>query len=200
AHNATHDALTGLPNRVLLTERIEQAIDQARGSGRLAALLFLDLDNFKLINDTLGHNAGDEVLVAVSRALLATLRQGDTLARFRGDEFVVVAPGPRSAEDASGIARKLLDTLDRPVQLGDKLVSANASIGICLIPADADSAEAALSHADQAMYRVKRSGRGHFRLFAPELDADTHLDAELASALKRAIRGDGELALHYQPE
>ena len=201
AHNATHDTLTGLPNRVVLTERIEQAIDSARRTRGMAALMFLDLDNFKLINDTLGHNAGDEVLVAVSRALLTSLRQGDTLARFGGDEFVVVAPGLRSADDANAIARKLLDALDHPVLLGDKQVSANASIGICLIPDDADSAEAALSHADQAMYRVKRSGRGHFRVFAPEFGADTSLDAELAGALKRAIRSDdGELMLHYQPE
>lgn len=201
AHNATHDSLTGLPNRLVLTERIEQAIDHAQRGRGMAALMFLDLDNFKLINDTLGHNAGDEVLVAVSRTLHHCLRQGDTLARFGGDEFVVVAPGLRSADDATAIAQKLLDALDRSVQLGDTVVSVNASIGICLIPRDADSAEAAMSHADQAMYRSKRSGRGHFRLYAPELDIGTVLDVELAAELKRAIRsGSGELSLHYQPE
>src|SRR5690606_23959971 len=158
-------------------------------------------DNFKLINDTLGHNAGDEVLVAVSRTLQHSLRQGDTLARFGGDEFVVVAPGLRSTDDATAIAQKLLDALDHPVQLGDTVVSVNASIGICLIPRDADSAETAMSHADQAMYRSKRAGRGHFRLYAPEHDEGTVLDVELAAELKRAIRGDnGELSLHYQPE
>ena len=201
AHNATHDSLTGLPNRLILTERIEQAIDGAQRTRCLAALIFLDLDNFKLINDTLGHNAGDEVLVAVARTLQGCLRQGDTLARFGGDEFVVVAPGLRSPGDATAIAQKLLDALDRPVHLGGTQVSANASIGICLIPRDADSAETAMSHADQAMYRSKRAGRGQFRLYAPEHDAGTVLDVELAAALKNAIRSNnGELQLHFQPE
>ncbi len=199
AHHATHDALTGLPNRLILSDRIEHAIPVARRAGRQVAVLFLDLDNFKLINDSLGHAAGDELLRAATRRMQTALRREDTLTRFGGDEFVVVLPGLDGPVGAERVAAKLLEALDAPFEIGGRKLVTKASIGIHVGPRDDDTAEGMLRRADQAMYRAKRAGRGCYRFFEEQADdpaADTVL---LLAALKDAIRPGGPLELHYQP-
>ncbi|WP_168735137.1 putative bifunctional diguanylate cyclase/phosphodiesterase [Pseudothauera rhizosphaerae] len=200
AHHATHDALTGLPNRVALVRRIDEAIGLAGRNGRLAAVMFIDFDDFKRVNDSFGHSAGDELLAVCARRLQTALRQGDMLARFGGDEFVVVAQDLNGERDAAAVARKLLLALDAPVPLGGgRQVPAHASIGICLVPRDAVHAEAALGHADQAMYRAKREGRGYYCFHAAGQEPAAEVSP--AAALKEALHGaDGRLSLHYQPQ
>lgn len=199
-HHATHDALTGLPNRVVLARRIDEAITAAGRNGRFAAVMFIDLDGFKQINDSFGHGTGDELLVVCARRLQAALRQGDTLARFGGDEFIVVAQDLNGEHDAAAVARKLLLALDAAVPLsGGQRVVASASIGICLVPRDAAHAEAALGHADQAMYRAKREGRGHYRFHAAGREAAVPLS--LTAALQETLHGaEGRLSLYCQPQ
>ncbi len=199
AHHATHDRLTGLPNRLVLIDRIEQSITLARRERELAAVMFIDLDNFKLVNDNLGHSAGDELLVGAALRLQDALRQGDTLARFGGDEFVVVISGLSAPEAVRGVAGKLLHALEEPFSVGATRVTVNASIGICLVPLHADTAEAALSRADQAMYRAKNEGRGIFQVFSPDIDMPSADDVALLAALREAVRRPAQLCLHYQP-
>lgn len=199
-YHATHDALTGLPNRLILSDRIERAIPVARRSERLLAVLFLDLDNFKLVNDTLGHAAGDELLQAVTRRMQAALRQEDTLTRFGGDEFVVVLPNLENVAGAERVASKLLEVLDAPFAVGGRRLVTKASIGIYAGPADEDTAEVMLRKADQAMYRAKRAGRGCYRFFEQGDDGPAADSVALLAALKDAIRPGGPLELHYQPQ
>jgi diguanylate cyclase (GGDEF)-like protein/PAS domain S-box-containing protein len=195
---ATRDALTGLPNRALLADRAGQAIlAAARSRGQLALLLF-DLDRFSLVNDSLGHQAGDALLRAVAERLQNTLRREDTLARLGGDEFVLLWDGLKSVQEAALVAQRVQDTLQRPFTIEGRALSAGASIGIAIYPEDGRDFSALLKSADTAMYHAKETGRGGFRLFSPELNARAverlALDVDLRGALAR-----GELMLHWQP-
>jgi len=195
---ATRDALTGLPNRALLADRAGQAIlAAARSRGQLALLLF-DLDRFSLVNDSLGHQAGDALLRAVAERLQNTLRREDTLARLGGDEFVLLWDGLKSVQEAALVAQRIQDTLQRPFTIEGRALSACASIGIALYPEDGRDFSALLKSADTAMVHAKETGRGGFRLFSPALNARAverlALDGDLRAALVR-----GELLLHWQP-
>ena len=161
-HAANHDSLTGLPNRKLFHERLEQAIAWAKEKEQLLALLFLDLDGFKQINDTKGHDIGDLLLTAVARRLTGCLRGSDTVARLGGDEFTVILPGIPSSQDAARVATKLLTTLARPFELDGHLISITSSVGISLYPHQASDLETLLKEADNAMYRAKQSGKGRY--------------------------------------
>ncbi len=165
AQLAEHDPLTQLPNRVLLRDRLAHAMANARRRGTQLALLFLDLDNFKQINDTLGHPVGDEVLKLAARRLAASIRAGDTLSRHGGDEFLILLTEVSEPLDAAKIAKKLLDALGAPISVGDHLVRLTASVGISLYPDDAEDAEMLIARADVAMYRGKRSGRSAVALY-----------------------------------
>src|SRR5262249_43879088 len=151
--------LTDLPNRRLLREHLDQAITRARRSASLLAVLFLDLDHFKEVNDTLGHAAGDELLKAVARRLRRSLRESDTVARLGGDEFAVILTDALRPADVGNFARKVLDLLDRPFRILGRRVSMRASMGISLYPSDGQDAERLLRNADIAMYRAKQQGR-----------------------------------------
>jgi len=195
---ATRDALTGLPNRALLADRAGQAIlAAARSRGQLALLLF-DLDRFNLVNDSLGHQAGDALLRAVAERLQNTLRREDTLARLGGDEFVLLWDGLKSVQEAALVAQRIQGVLQRPFTIEGRALSASASIGIAIYPEDGRDFSALLKSADTAMYHAKETGRGGFRLFSPELNARAverlALDGDLRGALAR-----GELLLHWQP-
>jgi diguanylate cyclase (GGDEF)-like protein/PAS domain S-box-containing protein len=195
---ATRDALTGLPNRALLADRAGQAIlAAARSRGQLALLLF-DLDRFNLVNDSLGHQAGDALLRAVAERLQNTLRREDTLARLGGDEFVLLWDGLKSAQEAALVAQRIQGILQRPFTIDGRSLSASASIGIAIYPEDGRDFSTLLKSADTAMYHAKDTGRGGFRLFSPELNARAverlTLDGDLRGALAR-----GELLLHWQP-
>ncbi|HVL35446.1 MAG TPA: EAL domain-containing protein [Burkholderiales bacterium] len=193
---ATRDPLTGLPNRVLLMDRGAQAILNAAHARTLLALLAIDLDRFKLVNESLGHAAGDALLRAVAERLESLLR-GDTLARLGGDEFVLVKP-IQSAEEAAGHAQRVLDLLARPFQVDGRSFNVSASIGIGIYPNDARDFAELLKNAGAAMYHAKESGRGAFRFYSPALHARSlerlRLENELRGALAR-----GELLLHWQP-
>ena len=197
-HQAFHDALTGLPNRVLMRDRIEQALASARRYGQQAAVLFLDLDNFKIINDSLGHSRGDDLLVEVSRRLLECVREVDTVTRFGGDEFVIVLTDVRGLPDVLDIARRVAKALDQPVQLASRFVRIHASIGIVVTRGDED-ADDVLRHADIAMYRAKNGGRNRIELFDPVLAEHASQRLEREDALRHAIE-HGDLVLHYQPK
>jgi diguanylate cyclase (GGDEF)-like protein/PAS domain S-box-containing protein len=195
---AYHDPLTGLPNRLLFDDRLRVAIADAHRRGQRLAVVFLDLDHFKHINDSLGHKAGDEVLQAIARRVRETLRTGDTVARLGGDEFVLLLTGLRTADEAAVVARKVLEIVRAPVRLSRRDFFITGSIGICIFPDDGQDAEALLKNADAAVYRAKERGRDNCQLFTPIMHTAAVERLEIESGLRQAM-GRGELVLHYQP-
>lgn len=171
--NAHYDPLTGLANRVLLFDRIERAITQSARRGHAIALVYMDLDGFKQINDSLGHDAGDQLLIALARRMSDVLRQGDTLARIGGDEFVALLMDIPSPRDCDPILGRLLAAAASPVAIGTQTVQVSASLGVTLYPGDASDADLLLRHADQAMYQAKKSGKNRYRWY------DTHTNQVL---------------------
>src|SRR5262249_10408134 len=198
AHMAHHDALTGLPNRVLLRDRIQQAIAHAHRSSTQVAVLFLDLDRFKTINDSLGHQLGDRLLQSVASRILVCVREGDTVSRVGCGEFVIVIPGIGSASDASSVAGKILEVLASAFHLHGNDLHVAASIGISLYPADGSDAETLMRNADTAMYHAKDSGRGNFQFFTQHMNVAAQQRLSLENSLRRAL-DNGEFELHYQP-
>ncbi len=198
AHQALHDGLTGLPNRTLLHDRTAQALRAADRELLPAALLLLDLDRFKEVNDTLGHHHGDLLLAQVGRRLRATLRGVDTVARLGGDEFAVLLPRIETAEGAVAVARKLLAAFDEPFLLDGLTLDVEASIGMALYPDHAGDPDELLQHADIAMYAAKETHAG-FVLFDPALDQHSPRKLALLGELRRAIEQQ-QLVLHYQPK
>ena len=196
---AQHDLVTDLPNRMLLNDRISQSIALAHHHHRYIAVLFLDLDNFKHVNDSLGHAAGDELLQSVSKRLLSILRESDTVSRQGGDEFVVLLSEVAHPADAGKSAEKILESLREPHSIGSKELQINGSIGIGVYPHDGQNAEELIQCADTAMYHAKEGGRGSFRFFEKAMNTKAlerqSLEGSLRSALKRK-----EFLLHYQPK
>jgi diguanylate cyclase (GGDEF)-like protein/PAS domain S-box-containing protein len=196
---AQFDPLTGLPNRALLSDRFTQMIVQAKRHDSLLGVLFIDLDHFKHVNDTLGHAGGDELLKETARRLQASVRPGDTVARISGDEFAVLLGDLAHAEDAALVAQKILDRLAAPVSIGGTEMFVSASVGIAAFPADGAEAESLLRAADAAMYRAKQAGRNAYQFFTPEIDQRTRARAQLGSDMRRALERQ-EFELAYQPK
>jgi diguanylate cyclase (GGDEF)-like protein len=197
AHLARHDALTGLPNRLLFRERTEQAL-AGIGSEGFFAVLCIDLDDFKQVNDTLGHPAGDELLKRVAERLQKNVRDTDILARLGGDEFAVVQIAPERPEEVSGLAGRLVEVLSEPYDLEGHEVVIGTSIGIALAPGDGNDPDQLLKNADMALYRAKGEGRGMFRFFEAEMDARLQARRRLEMELRKAVT-QGEFEVHYQP-
>ncbi|KAF0163170.1 MAG: sensory box/GGDEF family protein [Rhodocyclaceae bacterium] len=196
---ANHDILTGLPNRNLLGDRLDQAISRAERLGYFLALVFIDLDNFKFINDSLGHAAGDELLVETANRLQRCLRTSDTVARQGGDEFVLVLSDHYRVNSIISLLERILVEIGRPVSLSGREFKVGASLGVALYPQDGDDAESLLKHADVAMYAAKDRGRNNFQFFTPELNrmADERLNLE--AAMRSGIDHD-EFLVHFQPK
>jgi diguanylate cyclase (GGDEF)-like protein len=169
SHLARHDALTDLPNRLLLDDRLTGAIAMAERHDWQLAVLFLDVDGFKAVNDSLGHAAGDTLLRSIARRLRGAIRRSDTVSRYSGDEFVIVLPEITHSDDAALVARKLVQAASGPHRIDSRNVTVTASVGIALHPEDGRDAETLIKHADAAMYDAKRTGLGSFRLFTPDL-------------------------------
>lgn len=197
-HQAHHDALTGLPNRLLFVDRLRQAIAQARRKNHDAAILFLDLDRFKLINDTLGHAVGDRLLQSVAARLKGLLRESDTVGRQGGDEFILILPEIHSRAEVSTVAQKILALFSTPFPLEGEEVFITPSIGISLYPADGTDIETLIRHADAAMYSAKELGRNNFRFFTPALNETAQSRLETENSLRRAL-AKNEFVIHYQP-
>jgi len=198
-HQAYHDALTGLPNRLLLQDRLEHAIEVARRDGRKVALMFIDLDRFKVVNDSLGHDVGDMLLIEITRRLTESLRRSDTIARLGGDEFVVVLSDFDGAGEVAEVAEKIIQRVSLPTTLKSHEVHIGASIGIALFPEDGDDVTQLMKTADTAMYRSKASGRNTFRFFDAEMDGAAVERLKLEAALRRALENE-EFELYYQPK
>ena len=196
---AHHDALSNLPNRLLLNARLEHAVQRAHRTGTSVAVLFIDLDRFKNINDTLGHQVGDELLKDVADRLRTSVKEDDTVARLGGDEFVVVAEGIADANSAHLIAERIIERLSIPVEIRGKALFATASIGISLYPQDATAPETLLQHADAAMYQAKAMGRNRLAFYAPELTHAIQQRLDMEHDLRRGL-ANHEFLLHYQPQ
>jgi diguanylate cyclase (GGDEF)-like protein/PAS domain S-box-containing protein len=197
-YQAYHDALTGLPNRLLFRDRLTIALAHAKRQHTPVAVMFLDLDRFKFVNDTLGHSLGDELLRAIAARLRSVLREGDTIARMGGDEFTVLLTDLSTPTDAAKIAQKLLETVAYPVRVEGHELYATTSIGIALYPSDGDNAEALLKNADGAMYRAKEIGRNSYQLCTSAMNSRAVERLGVENSLRRALDRD-ELLVYYQP-
>lgn len=196
---AYHDALTDLPNRVLFTDRLTVALAQSRRLRQPVAVVFLDIDRFKMINDTLGHAAGDEVLKGIGAELSVLVREGDTVARIGGDEFTLLVSGVGGDDGIASVASRILETVRRPRLIGEQELHVTTSIGIAIFPGDGDDAETLLRNADTAMYRAKASGRDNFQTYTPAMSEEIVRRASTESDLRRALERD-EFAVYYQPQ
>ena len=188
-----------MPNRLLFNDRLEQGIIAARRKADKLGVLFLDLDRFKNINDSLGHHIGDLLLKEVSSRMASCIRKGDTLSRLGGDEFVVTLEGLAHAEDASQVALKIIDALHRPVSVGTHTLSTSCSIGISIFPNDAEDSRELMKNADTAMYHAKERGRNNFQFFSPEMNLRAVERHQLETELRQALEAE-QFVLHYQPQ
>ena len=197
-HLAFHDALTGLPNRLLFNDRLSIALAQARRSGEKLVTLFLDLDRFKVINDSLGHAAGDELLRRVAERLQASVRAGDTVARLAGDEFIILLTRISSEQSGARVAAKFLQSFRNPFSVQERSVFITTSVGVSIYPNDGLDPETLIQNADVALYRAKEEGRDNYQLYAPAMNARAVQRLSLENRLRQALPNE-ELILHYQP-
>ncbi len=198
-HQAFHDSLTGLPNRALFTDRLQHALSRIERYGEHVAVLFLDLDNFKSINDSLGHEAGDQLLVTVARRLEECVRPEDTVARLGGDEFIILLQNARSVGDATLVAERIIEELQAPILLGGEEVFTTTSIGIASSSSYQEEPEDLVSNADAAMYQAKKWGKAHYEVFDPSMYLHALERLKLENELKRAVERE-EFVIHYQPK
>ncbi|WP_228893201.1 EAL domain-containing protein [Pseudoduganella aquatica] len=198
-HQANHDALTGLPNRHLFSDRLEQALSYARRYGHGVWVVFIDLDNFKLVNDSLGHQAGDELLRVVAGRLRACVRASDTVARLGGDEFMLLLLGGSEGTLPHALLQSVLESVAAPVPLGEAEVAISCSVGVSAYPADGDDGQMLLRHADIAMYRAKETGRNQAQYYEPAMQARVAERAAIETELRYALPRQ-ELRLYYQPK
>lgn len=196
---ATHDALTDLPNRRLFIDHLQHAIHSARRNNRYCGVLFLDLDGFKTVNDSLGHAAGDALLKEVTHRIRTTLRQDDIVARMGGDEFVILIEDLKEPNDLAMTSLKLLSSIGKPFDVAGVILGVTSSIGIAIFPQDGDSVDALIANADAAMYETKLGGRNSYRFFKPSMNTDALRTLQIQSALREAI-GSQQLSLHFQPK
>ncbi|NEX63568.1 EAL domain-containing protein [Noviherbaspirillum sp. 17J57-3] len=196
---ATHDALTGLPNRNLLRDRLEQALLNARRGKHLAAVAFIDLDQFKFVNDSLGHELGDELLKMIAGRLRSCMRAADTVARQGGDEFVIVLGNHKDCKTVEDTIGRVIEAVSRPWMARDLELRITCSVGIAVYPNDGDNAETLLRHADSAMYKAKELGRNNFQYFSADMNQDATERLGTLNALRQALAND-EFVLHYQPK
>ena len=197
--HAYHDVLTALPNRKLFTDRLRHSLTHAKRTGKALAVMFIDIDHFKKINDTLGHTAGDELLLQMARRLRVCVRDDDTVARIGGDEFTIILSELRHPEDAVHVAEKILGAVQLPLTIGDMPIVVTASVGISLYPVDGADPEALLRNADSAMYRAKEAGRNTFQLCTDEMKQRAMDRLSIESRLRSAVRNQ-QLMLAYQPQ
>ena len=199
AHQATHDALTGLPNRNLLDDRLAQAIAFARRHHRNVAVLFIDLDHFKVVNDGIGHDVGDALLQEVARRMADGLRDGDTVARLGGDEFVAVCTDLESEGEVAAVIERICRALERPIELAGESLQISASMGVAFYPRDGEDVPTLLRNADLAMYRAKENGRDQLQYFMPAMSERISERVRIEGMLRLALER-GEFELHYQPQ
>ena len=197
-HLAFHDPLTNLPNRLLFNDRLTLAVAQAHRHNQRLAVLFLDLDRFKVINDSLGHSVGDELLRQVAERIQEYVREGDTVARLGGDEFTLLVPGISAEEDAAKIARKICEAIHDPFWIDGRELFVTTSVGVAVYPSDGHDGESLVRNADSAMYRAKDQGRDNYQLYTPAMNAKAVERLSLESRLRQAVAND-ELELHFQP-
>jgi diguanylate cyclase (GGDEF)-like protein/PAS domain S-box-containing protein len=197
-HQALHDPLTGLPNRLMLTDRLDQALARVRRNGRMCGVLFVDLDRFKSVNDTLGHTVGDQLLIESVARIQAAVRETDTVARLGGDEFVVVCEEIEGVHHATDLAQRIINALQVPFRFGDDDTNLSASIGLALSADGIVTADVILGNADIAMYRAKENGRSRYELFDEAMQRWVTTQVALEAALRQAVPRD-ELRLFYQP-
>jgi diguanylate cyclase (GGDEF)-like protein len=197
-HQAYHDEVTGLPNRAYFQRALESAIDRARRDSRLLGVIFLDLDRFKVVNDSFGHDVGDELLRLVAVRLSRCVRGGDNLFRMGGDEFTILAEGISRPEELAGLAQRIVTAMERPFRIGSESIVTSMSVGISVFPCDAEVPAQLVKNADAAMYLAKESGRNGFRFFTPALNRNARERLAMESALRQAL-GREEFVLHYQP-
>lgn len=198
SYQASYDALTALPNRRLFNNRLRMEILRAERSGAQIAILFIDLDHFKEVNDTLGHEIGDKLLIDAAKRIQHCVRESDTVARLGGDEFVVILPEAGQVQTLERVAGAIINTMVKPFYFGECTAYVSASVGIAIYPQDANNAETLMSCADQAMYCAKESGRNNFNFFTPSMQQHAHQRLQLINSLRTAIENN-ELEVHYQP-